>query len=59
MINEYEYGYLDGDIEMWPQWGAAFAVTMEYCKNKGLGGFGCPTKLGKKVMKEYEKTNSK
>lgn len=50
----YDYGFLKGDTEMWPRWGAAMSVVMEYCKNLGLGNFGEPTELGVKVMREYD-----
>lgn len=53
-INQYEYGYLKGDEVMWPGWGAAFAVTQEFCNGQGLGSFGKPTESGLKAMKDYE-----
>ena len=53
-LTEYDYGFLKGDKVMWPSWGAAFGITMEYCKNRGYGNFGEPTELGLKRMKEYE-----
>jgi hypothetical protein len=53
-INKYEYGFLKGDKKMWPEWGAAYAAVSEFCKNFGYGEFGEPTKLGKKVMEQYE-----
>lgn len=53
-LTEYDYGFLKGDKEMWPRWGAGLAVTMEWCKNRGYGTFGDPTELGQKAMKEYE-----
>lgn len=53
-LNEYEYGYLKGDTEMWPGWGAALAVVYEFCNNQNLGQFGKPTERGQKLMEEYE-----
>lgn len=53
-LTEYDYGFLKGDKLMWPQWGAALNVTMEWCYNKGYGDFGQPTEQGLKAMKEYE-----
>jgi len=53
-FTEFDYGYLKGDTEMWPRWGAAMAVVMEYCNNLGLGEFGKPTEQGLKWMEEYE-----
>jgi hypothetical protein len=53
-INKFEYGYLKGDKVMWPGWGAAFGVVMEFCESRGYGGFGTPTERGLKAMEEYE-----
>lgn len=53
-LTEYDYGYLKGDLEMWPQWGAGFGVCMEWCKNRGYGNFGEPTERGLKAMEKYE-----
>ena len=53
-LTEYEYGYLKGDKEMWPHWGAALAVVYEFCNNQGLGRFGEPTKRGVQMMEQYE-----
>jgi hypothetical protein len=56
-LTEYDYAYLKGDKEVFPEWGAALSVVMTYCRNHGYGEFGKPTKLGKKVMEEYERQN--
>ena len=53
-INEYEYAFLKGDEEVFPQWGAALSVVYEFCRNQGLGGFGDPTERGRQMMEQYE-----
>lgn len=57
-INKYEYGYLKGDKVMWPSWGAALGVVANFCKNRGYGGFGDPTDLGREVMEEYAREDT-
>lgn len=53
-LNKFEYGFLQGDYEMWPRWGAALAVVMEFCQGRGYGSFGKPTDAGRRAMDEYE-----
>lgn len=56
-LTSYDYGFLKGDEEMWPRWGAALGVVMEDCRRAGYGGFGDPTEPGKVAMEEYERTH--
>jgi hypothetical protein len=53
-LTKYDYGYLKGDEEMWPRWGAALGVVSEWCRNEGYGEFGAPTERGRKAMERYE-----
>lgn len=57
-LTEYEYGYLKGDKEMWPGWGAAFGATLEWCRNQGYGSFGEPTERGLEAIRRYEQSKS-
>ena len=58
LLTKYDYGFLKGDEVMYPRWGAALAVVMEWCKNKGYGKFGEPTEAGLKAMEQYEKDHT-
>jgi len=55
-ITQFEYGFLNGDKVMWPSWGAALGVVMEYCHDAGLGEFGKPTDKGREAMRDFEST---
>lgn len=55
-LTEYDYEYLRGNTAFWPSWGAALAVTMEWCSNHRYGSFGEPTERGKAAMRHFEQT---
>ena len=55
-LTEFDYGFLKGDKVMWPSWGAALGVVMEFCRRHGLGEFGEPTEYGLVAMKRYEES---
>jgi hypothetical protein len=56
-LTVHDYKFLKGDKIYWPTWGAGLAVTMEYCRNRGLGEFGQPSELGAELMKQFEQEN--
>ncbi len=52
-LTVHDYEFLRGNKVYWPCWGAALAVTMEWCKNRGYGDFGKPTKRGVEAMEVF------
>lgn len=52
-LNVHDYEFLKGNEVYWPSWGAGFATVQEWCRNKGYGDFGKPTKRGIEAMETF------
>jgi hypothetical protein len=57
-LTRFDYAFLKGDKEAYPEKGASYAIVEEWCRNQHLGEFGKPTKKGIVAMNEYRRKRS-